>query len=79
MTGDDLEAELLELRDESAARSAELRALAAELPQVTSRRAQLKAIAASVAKAPDRPTVAKRALLKALRTPRDLVRKLRAR
>lgn len=76
MPDQDVEAILDELQRESLERRAELRALAAELPEATSRRALITSMFASVAAAPDKPTVGKRVLLKALRTPVDLVRRL---
>ena len=74
-----IESRLDELQQESERRRAELRSLAAQLPEATSRRALVRAMAASVVHAPDRPLVAKRAALKVLRTPADLIRRLRAR
>ena len=76
MPDQDVEAILDELQRESLERRAELRALAAQLPEATSRRALITSMFASVAAAPDKPTVAKRVLLKSLRTPVDLVRRL---
>lgn len=65
-----------QLQRESVERRAELRALAAELPEATSRRALIRAMFASVSAAPDKPTVVKRVVLKVLRTPVDLVRRV---
>lgn len=72
-----IEARLDELQRESQERRAELRALAAELPEVTSRRALVSSMFRSVAEAPDKPLVAKRVVLKVARTPSDVVRRLR--
>lgn len=72
-----IEAQLDELQRESQERRAELRALAAELPEVTSRRALVTSMFRSVAEAPDKPLVAKRVVLKVARTPSDVVRRLR--
>ena len=74
---DDVEARLDALQEASQERRAELRAIAAELPHATSRRAYLSAMVRGIAGAPDKPTVAKRVLLKAVRTPIDLIRSLR--
>jgi hypothetical protein len=74
-----IEARLDELQHESQERRAELRALAAQLPEATSRRALVRAMAGSVVHAPDRPLVAKRVVLKLARTPADLLRRLRSR
>ena len=74
-----IEARLDQLQRESDTRRAELRELAAALPKATSRRALVRSIAASVVHAPNKPLVAKRTILKALRTPLDLWRRLRAR
>lgn len=76
-TAGDIERRLDELERESQARRAELRAIAAALPEATSRRAVLKSIASDLRHAPDRQLVAKRVVLKVLRTPADLVRRLR--
>lgn len=75
----EIERRLDDLQRESQERRAELRALAAELPEATSRRALVRSMARSVVEAPDRPLVAKRVLLKLGRTPADVVRRLRAR
>ncbi len=75
----DIEARLDELQRESQARRAELRAIAAELPAATSRRAVLRSMAGSIVHAPDKPLIVKRAVLKVLRTPSDLVRRARSR
>lgn len=74
-----VERRLDELQLESEVRRAELRALAAELPEATSRRALVRSMFASVVHAPDRPLVAKRVVLKLLRTPSDLYQRLRTR
>jgi hypothetical protein len=52
-----------------------LKALAAAMPEATSRRAYLRAMVRSVRNAPDKPLVAKRVVLKVLRTPSELVRR----
>ena len=70
-----IEARLDELQRESEERRAELRALAAELPAVSSRRALVRSMFDSVVQAPNKPLVAKRVVLKALRTPGDLARR----
>jgi hypothetical protein len=70
-----LEARLDELQRESEERRAELRALAAQLPVVTSRRALVRSMVGSIVHAPDKPLVAKRVVLKVLRTPGDLARR----
>lgn len=75
---DDIEQRLDALQRASEDRRAELRAIAATLPEATSRRAYLASMARSVASAPDKPTVAKRVVAKLLRTPVDLVRSLRS-
>lgn len=74
----EVEARLDALERESQERRAELRRLAADLPAATSRRAYLSAMVRGVADAPDKPTVAKRVLLKIVRTPADLVRSRRS-
>lgn len=74
-----IEAQLDQLQRDSRQRRAELMALAAALPEATSRRALVKSMIGSVAHAPNRPLVAKRVILKLLRTPADLIRRLRAR
>ena len=76
---DAIEARLDRLQAESERRRAELRELAASLPAATSRRALVRSMFASVARAPDKPLVAKRTILKVLCTPADLWRRLRAR
>ena len=67
-----------ELQQESQARQAELRALAAQLPEATSRRALVRSMVSSVVHAPNRPQVAKRVVLKIARTPSDLLRRWRS-
>ena len=59
-----VERRLDDLERESQARRAELRALAAELPEATSSRAFVRSMVASVVDAPDRPRIAKRVALK---------------
>lgn len=76
---DAIEARLAALEQESRARRAELRAIAAALPVATSRRALLRSLAADLRNAPDRTLVAKRVVLKALRLPSDLLRRVRSR
>lgn len=73
-----IEEELDRLQQESQARAAELRAIGAELPQALSRRRMVAEMARSVRDAPDRSTVARRTIAKILRTPADLVRRLRS-
>lgn len=75
---DDIEQRLDALQRASEERRAELRAIAATLPEATSRRAYLASMARGIASAPDKPTVAKRVVAKLLRTPVDLVRSLRS-
>jgi len=74
-----IEAQLDQLQRESQQRRTELMALAAALPEATSRRALVKSMIGSVVHAPNRPLVAKRVVLKLLRTPADMLRRLRAR
>ena len=76
---DEFEERLDELQRQSQERRAELRALAAEVPEATSRRTLVRLMVRSVVEAPDKPTIAKRAVLKVLRTPADLVRRARGR
>jgi hypothetical protein len=71
-----IDARLDELQRESNARRAELKAIAVELPEATSRRAMLTAMVRSIVDAPDKPMVVKRTVLKVLRTPADLVRRV---
>lgn len=75
----DVERQLDELQRESQLRRAELRSLAAELPEATSRRALVSSMFRSVATAPNKLSVAKRAFMKALRSPAELVRRTRTR
>ena len=70
----DIEARLDALEAESKQRRDELKAIAASLPEATSRRAYLSAMVRGVADAPDKPTVARRVVGKVLRAPVDLVR-----
>lgn len=70
----DVEARLDALEAESKARRDELKALAASLPEATSRRAYLSAMVRGIAQAPDKPTVVRRVVTKVLRAPVDLVR-----
>lgn len=74
-----IEARLEELQRESEARRRELRDIAAALPQATSRRLLVKAMTRDLLTAPDRVSVAKRGVLKLLRTPTDAYHRLRAR
>ena len=74
----DIETRLDELQRESQARRAELLAIAAQLPEATSRRVLVTSMFRSIAAAPDKPAVAKRVLLKGFRAPVDLVRRRRA-
>ena len=74
---DEIEVRLDLLERESQDRRAALRALAEELPAATSRRAYLSAMVRGVVEAPDKPMVAKRVVLKIVRTPLDLVRSWR--
>lgn len=74
---DEVERRLDELEAQSKARREELRDLIAQLPAATSRRAYLRAMVTGFASAPDKPTVARRVVVKILRTPADLVRRLR--
>jgi hypothetical protein len=75
----DIEARLDALEAESKARRAELKAIAAALPEATSRRALFRSMASDLRHAPDRTLVAKRVVLKVLRTPSDLLRRARHR
>lgn len=75
----EIERRLDELQHESQQRRRELQELAAALPAATSRRALVRSMAASVVAAPDKPLVAKRVVLKILRQPTELVRRVRAR
>lgn len=74
-----IEARLDELQRESELRQVELKALAAALPEATSRRAMTKSMVASIVHAPNKPLVAKRVILKVLRTPVELFHRVRAR
>lgn len=79
MNGDEtvttgIEARLDALEQESKARRDELKALAASLPEATSRRAYLTAMVRGIADAPDKPNVVRRVIFKALRAPVELVR-----
>jgi len=73
----EIEERLDALQRESQARRAELRAIAAELPEATSRRALVRSMVHSVAAAPNKPAVVKRIVVKLLRAPADLVRRFR--
>lgn len=73
----DLEARLDALERESQERRAELRAIAASLPEATSRRALFRSLAADFRNNPDRTLAVKRIVLKVLRLPADLVRRIR--
>ena len=73
----DVERQLDELQHESQLRRTELREIAAELPEATSRRALVRSMFRSVATAPNKLSVAKRAVMKAFRTPAELVRRTR--
>ena len=72
---EEIEARLDELQREAETRRAELKELAAALPEATSRRAYLGAMVRGIADAPDKPMVAKRVVLKALRAPSEFVRR----
>lgn len=74
-----IEARLDELQRESQQRQLELKALAAALPGATSRRAMTKSMVASIVHAPNKPLIARRLILKVLRTPVDLFHRIRAR
>ena len=74
-----MEAKLDELQRASDARREELKALAAAMPEATSRRLLVKQMISEIVHAPDRTSVAKRAILKVLRAPTDLVRRVRSR
>lgn len=74
-----IEARLDELQRESEQRRAELRDILAALPQATSRRRLVVQMVREVVGAPDRVSVAKRALLKVARTPTAAYHRLRAR
>lgn len=73
-SADDIEARLDALQRDSKARHDELKAIAAALPEATSRRAYLTSMVRGIADAPDKPTVVKRTVVKLLRTPVDLFR-----
>ena len=75
----EIEQQLDELQHQSQERRAELRAIAAELPEAISRRALVSSMLRSVADAPDKPMVARRVAIKVLRAPADLVRRIRER
>ena len=77
--GADIEQRLDELQRQSQERRAELRAIAAELPEAISRRALVGSMWRSIAQAPDKPMVARRIAIKVLRAPADLVRRVRER
>lgn len=73
----EIEQRLHELQRESQERRRELLALAAALPEVTSRRALVRSMAASIVRAPNKPLVAKRVVLKVLRQPVELWHRFR--
>ena len=75
----DIEQQLDELQRQSQERRAELREIAAELPEAISRRALVSSMWRSIAQAPDKPMVARRVAIKVLRAPADLVRRNRER
>ncbi len=64
--------ELDRLARESAVRQRELLAIAAQLPAAVSRRSLLRQMVLDLGRAPDKPEVARRVVVKALRTPADL-------
>ncbi|MFN3255084.1 MAG: hypothetical protein ACE37B_05275 [Ilumatobacter sp.] len=68
---------LAELQADSRRRQAELKAIAADLPAVTSRRVVIKELAVSVRDAPDKGTVATRTLSKIARLPGEFIARLR--
>ena len=78
-TDAEVEARLDQLQRDSEARRGELKAIGAQLPEAISRRVLVRSMFRSVAEAPDKLTVVKRTGLKILRTPADLVRRLRKR
>jgi hypothetical protein len=71
----DVADELDRLARESAARQRELLAIAAQLPAAVSRRSLLRQMVRDLGRAPDKPEVARRVVVKALRTPGDLYRR----
>lgn len=75
----DLDARLDALEQESKERRAELRAIAASLPEATSRRALFRSLASDFRHQPERGLVVKRMVLKIVRTPADLARTARRR
>lgn len=75
----ELERRLDMLEQESKERRAELRAIAATLPEATSRRALLRSLAADLRGVPGKPVVAKRVALKLLRLPSDAARRVQRR
>lgn len=74
-----IEARLDELQRESEQRRRELREIAAALPQATSRRLLVTQMVRELWRAPDRSSVAKRGVLKVLRTPTDVYHRVRSR
>lgn len=74
-----IESRLDELQRESEQRRRELREIAAALPQATSRRLLVTQMTRELLRAPDRVSVAKRAALKAARTPTDVYHRVRSR
>jgi hypothetical protein len=67
-------AEIQQLREESLARRAEVRALVADLPTVVSRRAVLRQMFSESVHHPDKAGVIRRALKKLGRAPRKALR-----
>jgi hypothetical protein len=78
-TRTDIERRLDALEQASRERRAELRAIAASLPEATSRRAVLRSLAADLRGVPGKPVIAKRIALKLLRLPSDAARGMRRR
>ena len=69
--------ELEQLRDESRRRQAELRELAEALPPAQSRRQLVVQMLSDLIRAPDKAVVARRVVVKVVRTPADIVRRTR--
>ncbi|HQV58132.1 MAG TPA: hypothetical protein PKV27_08980 [Ilumatobacteraceae bacterium] len=78
-TDDEMLRRLDELQAESAARRAELMAIAAQVPATLSRRSLIRAAAADLRHAPDKADIVRRALAKLGRAPSGLVRRARRR